>query len=208
MANQTQESDAVVAAILDDLILGVATSSSSIRIIVVDTDGTATVERCNFSGTSNSSYNATDRKDTYCKSNIDPEKRKKQIHSDSLGSDDSVNGLSREQSDEIIIISDKELETKSPSQISTKIPAETVTVLKAPLRIKKNKRMIKSPFKRTNDLLCSKVDKMIRSGSPDIQLLRSLLNYLSDNNIGCLLAKLISNEEFECKHRYTQFRSF
>jgi len=196
MTNLTLESDAVVAAILD-LILGVATSSSSIRIIVVDTDGTATVERCNFSEIKNSCYNATERKDTFSKSNIDPEKSKNQIHTDSLGSDDSESGLTREQSDEIIIISDKELETKSSSQISIKLPAETVTVLKTPLRIKKNKRMIKSPFKRTNDLLCSKVDKMIRSGSPDIQLLRSLLNYLSDNNIGCLLAKLISNEEFE-----------
>eukprot|EP00092_Neocalanus_flemingeri_P031042 GFUD01033722.1.p1 GENE.GFUD01033722.1~~GFUD01033722.1.p1 ORF type:complete len:599 (+),score=180.84 GFUD01033722.1:51-1847(+) len=115
-----------------------------------------------------------------------------------------------DQTDEIVIISDKESSSieEQNSKPTDGIEQETVqklrkisehvTVLKAPLqRIKKNKRMIKSPFKRTNDLLCQKVDKMIRCGEPDIQLLRSLLNHLSENNIGGLLAKLVSSLELE-----------
>ena len=110
-----------------------------------------------------------------------------------------------EQADEIVILSDKEQDQKPRLEVDTdettaeklrNIP-ETVTVVKTPLRIKKNKRMIKSPFKRTNDLLCQKVDKMIRCGVPDIQLLRTLLNHLSENDIGGLLAKLVSSEELE-----------
>lgn len=110
-----------------------------------------------------------------------------------------------EQGDEIVILSDKEPDQKPRLEVDTdettaeklrNIP-ETVTVIKTPLRMKKNKRMIKSPFKRTNDLLCQKVDKMIRCGVPDIQLLRTLLNHLSENDIGGLLAKLVSSEELE-----------
>jgi len=111
----------------------------------------------------------------------------------------------QEHNDEIVILSDKESDHKSQQEQEDEmgkgsggkqIP-ETVTVLKTPIQPKKNKRLVKIPFKRTNDLLCQKVDKMIRCGKPDIQLLRSLLNHLSENRIGELLAKLVSNDEME-----------
>jgi len=233
----------IVKNILNDILDTVAEYPTEDRLIVVDIDGVAVVERENpisretFEEVYKNVLNANVRESKDDKSiekngaltlvleedegpgdvvqvhEIDVDGDLVQVQEIAFGDNDSeldnklkgkADNGPQDQIDEIVILSDKESDHKShqeddidkESAIKKNIP-ETVTVLKTPLRVKKNKRLIKSPFSRTNDLLCQKVDKMIRCGKPDIQLLRSLLNHLSENNIGELLAKLVSNNELE-----------
>jgi len=234
----------IVKDILDNVLDTIVDYSIENRLIVVDSDGVAFVERetaISFEEVYKNNTNGCESKDSFFMSektskdnnvastlvleedespcdvvevheiDVDGDLVKMQeiVHGDShLALDNKSkrkpdNGI-QDQVDEIVILSDKESDHRSyqdddnDKEREEKINMpETVTVLKTPLRIKKNKRLIKSPFSRTNDLLCQKVDKMIRCGKPDIQLLRSLLNHLSENNIGELLAKLVSNDELK-----------